>query len=232
MTRWDTHPTPPAQAEQSLIQLGHWIDSRDWCPATGGNFSHRLAEDEVMITRSGCHKGNLAPTDFLKVSLSGQIKTGKDTESGTGTRTDTLSPPNAKPSAETLLHTTIFQNDPQAQVVLHTHSVNSTVLSRLTPGDWLSISGFEMQKALAGNTTHAETIRIAIVDNQQDMVQLASTLTERWRQTPLSWGFLVRGHGLYSWGDTAETARRHLEGLEFLFACQLEMRRFNQEGGT
>ncbi|MEJ2670467.1 MAG: hypothetical protein P8077_09620 [Gammaproteobacteria bacterium] len=32
---------------------------------------------------------------------------------------------------------------------------------------------------------------------------------------------------MYSWGDTIESARRHLEGLEFLFACQLELQKLN-----
>jgi methylthioribulose-1-phosphate dehydratase len=40
----------------------------------------------------------------------------------------------------------------------------------------------------------------------------------------LQYGFLVRGHGLYCWGKQVEEARRHLEGLEFLFQCELQRR--------
>jgi methylthioribulose-1-phosphate dehydratase len=32
-------------------------------------------------------------------------------------------------------------------------------------------------------------------------------------------GFLVRGHGLYAWGETLAAAKRHVEGLEFLLSC-------------
>jgi len=42
--------------------------------------------------------------------------------------------------------------------------------------------------------------------------------------TPLQYGFLVRGHGLYCWGRQVAEARRHLEGLEFLFQCELQRR--------
>ncbi|MDR5106194.1 class II aldolase/adducin family protein, partial [Salmonella enterica subsp. enterica serovar Derby] len=42
--------------------------------------------------------------------------------------------------------------------------------------------------------------------------------------TPLQYGFLVRGHGLYCWGSQVAEARRHLEGLEFLFQCELQRR--------
>ncbi|MGB0732812.1 MAG: methylthioribulose 1-phosphate dehydratase, partial [Pontibacterium sp.] len=185
--------------------------SRHWCPATGGNFSVRLSNGNALITGSGCHKGMLTPANLLEVDLKGQ-------------------PVNAaqKPSAETLLHTKVYELDAQAGAVLHTHSVASTVLSRLCEKDYLSLSGYEMQKSLSGNMTHDEEIRIAILENDQDMQHLAQCLTERWQQSPLAWGFLVRGHGLYSWGRDMAEARRHLEGMEFLFDCELEMKRLQR----
>lgn len=220
MTRTDTTQatgqplTTREQAERALIELGQWIDQRHWCPATGGNFSHRLPDGNALITRSGCQKGALQTPDLLCVSLEGELLPSASSEPASG-----------KPSAETLLHTAIYELDPQAQVVLHTHSVNSTVLSRATPEDWLTLTGYEMQKSLTGNTSHTQSIRLAILDNDQDMPRLANVLRKRWTQTPLNWGFLVRGHGLYSWGETPEKARQHLEGLEFLFACALEMKK-------
>ena len=35
-------------------------------------------------------------------------------------------------------------------------------------------------------------------------------------------GVLIRGHGLYAMGNSVAETRRHIEGLEFLFACELE----------
>lgn len=195
-------------AAQQIIDAGRWIDAQGWCPATGGNFSVRLGAERALITASGCHKGQLEADQLLQVDLQGQPR-------------DSL----LRPSAETLLHTRLYRLDGGIGAVLHTHSVASTVLSRLTPGDWLTLSGYEMQKALSGNRTHAANLRIAILDNSQDMPALADALARRWQTEPLQWGFLVRGHGLYSWGRDMSEARRHLEGLEFLFACELEMRR-------
>lgn len=193
---------------QSIIDAGRWIDAQGWCPATGGNFSRRIGAQEVLITASGRHKGHLQDTDLLQVDLAGHVL---DSD--------------LKPSAETLLHTRLYQLDDQMGAVLHTHSVNATVLSLTTPGDWLRIEQLEMQKSLSGNQTHDAAIRIAIFDNTQDMQALAQDVTQRWQQGALSWGLLVRGHGLYAWGRDMTEARRHLEGLEFLFACQLELRR-------
>ena len=195
---------------QQIIDAGRWIDQQGWCPATGGNFSIRLDSETALVTASGCHKGHLSEQDMLEVDLSGQPKADVS---------------DRKPSAETLLHTRLYSLSPQIGAVLHTHSVASTVLSRLETRDWLELSGYEMQKSLAGNTTHDETIRLAVFDNTQDMSDLAGQLSVRWADEPLNWGFLVSGHGLYAWGKDMQEARRHLESLEFLFACVLEMRR-------
>lgn len=195
-------------AAQQIIDAGRWIDAQGWCPATGGNFSVRLRPERALITASGCHKGYLSAEQLLQVDLDGKPDGSL-----------------LKPSAETLLHTRLYELDAGIGAVLHTHSVASTVLSRLQPGDWLTISGYEMQKSLSGNHTHDAGIRIAILDNAQDMQALAAELSRRWQSEPLAWGFLVRGHGLYTWGHDMSEARRHLEGLEFLFACELEMRR-------
>lgn len=195
-------------AAQQIIDAGRWIDAQGWCPATGGNFSVRLGAESALITASGCHKGHLRAEQLLQVDLDGQPQASL-----------------LKPSAETLLHTRLYALDANIGAVLHTHSVASTVLSRLEAGDWLTISGYEMQKSLSGNHTHDASIRIAILDNAQDMQALAAELSQRWQDTALQWSFLVRGHGLYTWGHDMSEARRHLEGLEFLFACELEMRR-------
>ena len=41
------------------------------------------------------------------------------------------------------------------------------------------------------------------------------------------WGYLIDGHGLYAWGRDMAEARRHLDAFEFLFACELDLRRLH-----
>ena len=40
--------------------------------------------------------------------------------------------------------------------------------------------------------------------------------------TPIEHAVLIRGHGVYVVGRNYKQALRHLEGLEFLFSCELE----------
>lgn len=194
------------ELSQSLVDTCRLFGERQWCPATGGNFSARLDQEHCLITRSGCDKARLAAADLITCSLEGAAI-------GTAHR----------PSAETALHTRLYRLDPDIGAVLHTHSVNSTVLSRQA-GDCLALEGFEMQKAL-GNTTHDERIELPVFDNDQDIDALAERLEQQWRQQRLKQpGFLVRGHGLYAWGRNLDEARRNVEGFEFLFACLVQER--------
>jgi methylthioribulose-1-phosphate dehydratase len=41
-------------------------------------------------------------------------------------------------------------------------------------------------------------------------------------------GYLITGHGFYTWGRGVEEALRHVEALDFLFECELRMRGANR----
>ncbi|MFC3394696.1 methylthioribulose 1-phosphate dehydratase [Brenneria rubrifaciens] len=188
----------------ALLAACRWIGQKGWCPATGGNMSVRLDEQRCLITESGKDKGSLQADDLLLVDMAtNHVPSGR------------------RPSAETGLHTLLYRTYPRVGAVLHTHSVNATVLSRVEKGAELVLHGYEMQKSLAGQTTHLDRVTIPIFDNDQDIPALADQVA---KQAPLRYGFLVRGHGLYCWGETVQEARRHLEGLEFLFQCELQRR--------
>ncbi|MGQ8709149.1 methylthioribulose 1-phosphate dehydratase [Serratia sp. TSA_198.1] len=191
----------------ALLAACHWIGEKGWCPATGGNMSLRLDNQRCLVTESGKDKGSLTETDFLLVE----------------TATNHV-PSGRTPSAETGLHTLIYRLYPQIGAVLHTHSVNATVLSRVERSDGLVLQGYEMQKSLGGQSSHLDSVIIPIFDNDQDIPRLAARVAAYAEVTPLQYGFLVRGHGLYCWGRQVAEARRHLEGLEFLFQCELQRR--------
>lgn len=190
-----------------LVAACHWIGAKGWAPATGGNMSVRQDDIHCLLSESGKDKGRLTVDDFIQV----EIATGR-------------APSGRKPSAETGLHTLIYRLFPEAGVVLHTHTVNSTVLSRVEKSAALVLQGYEMQKSLTGQTTHLDALPIAIFDNDQDIDRLAGQIERFAAETPLCYGFLLRGHGLTCWGKDVAQARQHLEGLEFLFECEMQRR--------
>lgn len=191
----------------ALVEACHWIGAKGWAPATGGNMSVREDARWCWLSESGKDKGSLTTADFLQV----EIATNK-------------APSGRKPSAETGLHTLIYRLFPDAAAVLHVHTVNATVLSRVEKSGELRLSGYEMQKSLSGQTTHLDTLPIALFDNDQDIDALAGRIEAYSRENLLRYGFLLRGHGLTCWGRSVEEAKRHLEGLEFLFECEMQRR--------
>jgi methylthioribulose-1-phosphate dehydratase len=190
---------------QELIAIARYAAMRHWCPATGGNFSARIDNKLMAITASGGDKGELTVDDILTVDLSGNVIRSE-----------------RKSSAETLLHAALYELDSTINAVLHVHTVPNTVLSRYHTQHTLALHHYEMFKPLRGITTHDMTLEIPIFDNTQDMQALAQELKNRWSTFKNCYCFLVRGHGCYAWGNSISEAKRHLEALEFLFACELE----------
>jgi len=194
------------QLADDIIAAGRFLYGRGWSPATSSNYSARLSATEALLTVSGKHKGQLGRDDVLATDLQGNsLEPGK------------------KPSAETLLHTQLYQWRADIGAVLHTHSVNATVLSRATHANELVFEDYELQKAFSGIATHESQVRVPIFDNDQDIARLAAKVQPWLEQHPDCVGYLIRGHGLYTWGAQMSDALRQVEAFEFLFECELKM---------
>jgi methylthioribulose-1-phosphate dehydratase len=103
------------------------------------------------------------------------------------------------------------------------------VASRLFAAEGLiRFEGYELQKAIAGYTTHESVLDLPVFANTQHMPELVRKV-DAWIDSgkPL-YGYLIDGHGIYTWGrDMAET-ERHVEAFEFLINCELDLRRLRQ----
>jgi len=193
-----------------LAEVGKGFYARNWVLGTSGNFSAAISKDPVRlaITATGLDKGRLRPEQFLEIDENETVLR------GTG-----------KPSAETLLHIEIVR-ERKAGAVLHTHSVWGTVLSGLYAAKGgIMMEGLEMLKGLAGVQTHEHREWLPIIPNSQYMAPLARVVSETLKQHPDAHGFLLREHGLYTWGADIDEARRHIEIFEFLMETMV--RRMN-----
>lgn len=197
-----------AARARDLIENTAELARLGWTPATSSNFSMRIDDRHAAITVSGRDKGKLVEADIMVVDFDGRPVATQQ-----------------RPSAETLLHTQLYKRFPDIGTVLHTHSHNQTVASRLYARDGhVPLEGYELLKAFHGNTTHEMALDLPVLPNTQDMPELAARVDALLDAGPL-WGYLIDGHGLYAWGRTMPEARRHLEAFEFLLACELDLRR-------
>jgi|SRR5690349_2153079 methylthioribulose-1-phosphate dehydratase len=198
-TRADSGNFP--KVAESLAEIGRGFYARGWVLGTSGNFSAVVAREplRLAITSTGLDKGGLTPAQFLEIDEAANVMRG-----------------DSRPSAEALLHLAIVRGV-GAGAVLHTHSVWSTVLSGThARHGGIALDGYEMLKGLAGVQTHKHREWLPILENSQDMVELADRVSRTLEQAPGMHGFLLQEHGLYTWGESLAEAKRHVEILEFL----------------
>jgi len=215
MTLVRSEPSAVDALRPQLIEIGRRFDARGWVLGTSGNFSAVVSADplRLAITASAAHKGRLQPADILVCDDSGRVAPDSDPPPA----------PARRPSAETRLHIEIVRRL-QVGAVLHTHSVWTTVLSDAdAEAGGLAIEGYEMLKGLSGVASHLHREWIPIVENDQDMTRLAGRIGALLAGQPGLHAFLLRRHGLYTWGATLADAERHVEILEFL--CEAVGRR-------
>jgi methylthioribulose-1-phosphate dehydratase len=191
-------------AADELCRVGRRFDERGWVMGTSGNFSAVIDRDplRLAITPSGSFKGELQPADILEMDE----------------HAATIPAGGPRPSAEALLHVEIVRAR-GAGAVLHTHSIWSTLASDVHAArGGLAIEGYEMLKGLEGVRTHEHREWLPIVENDQDVPRLAASAAAVLDRHPAAHGFLIRRHGLYTWGADLREAVRHVEILEFLLA--------------
>jgi methylthioribulose-1-phosphate dehydratase len=191
-----------------MVETVRMLSARGWTPATSSNFSALVPgfDDVIAITRSGVDKAFFSADGMMVVDREGAR----------------VWPDGVRSSAETPLHVAIYDLF-GAQSVLHTHSVNATAVSLLFgEAGLVTFSGLELLKGFRGITTHETSVEVPIFPNDQDMERLSAVVRHDLPGRPVR-GFLVGGHGLYTWGQSIAEARRHVEVFEFLFELQLRM---------
>jgi methylthioribulose-1-phosphate dehydratase len=185
---------------RALADVGRHCYERGWALGTSGNFSAVVCRDPLTlaITTSGVDKGLLEPSQVVAIDAQQRVLRGS-----------------GRPSAEATVHLAIIRTR-VAGAVLHTHSIWSTILSEAGTDKGIQIEGYEMLKALDGVRTHEHREWLPIIENTQDWAGAAPRIEAMLGEHPEAHGFLIRRHGLYTWGKDIADAKRQIEALEFL----------------
>jgi len=196
-------------AAADLCEAGRFIDSKGWVPATSGNFSIRLPDGTIAITVSGRHKGRLQIEDIMLIDAEANALDGK------------------KPSAETLLHTSLYKHFPSIGCVLHPHAIHAVLVSRIFKTE-IVLEDYELLKAFKGIGTHESRIAVPIFANDQDIPRLAAEVDRYLERHADCHGYVIAGHGFYTWGATVAETLRHIEAFDYLFDCELRLHGVNK----
>jgi methylthioribulose-1-phosphate dehydratase len=192
-----------SQRAHDIIEAGRTLYQMGLVPATSGNFSARLADGNIAITVSGRHKGKLSEADIMIVDADGKPLDAR------------------QPSAETVLHTQIYRQFPEAGAILHPHSMGAVLLSQRHP-EYVSLTNYELLKAFPGITSHIATLVVPVFANDQNIPRLAAKVQQYLDSEEPIHGYIIANHGLYTWGRNMADTLRHIEAFEYLFACTLQ----------
>lgn len=102
--------TPETRIREEICTVGASLYQRGYTVGAAGNISARL-DDGWLITPTDVCLGRLDPAELAKVDLAGNWVSG------------------AKPSKTLALHQGIYQADPAARGVVHTHSTQLVALT-------------------------------------------------------------------------------------------------------
>lgn len=172
---------------EEICQVGADLFTRGYTTGTAGNISARL-EDGWLITPTDACLGHLEPARIAKVNREGEWISGD------------------KPSKTLLLHRQIYDRNPDAQGVVHTHS---THLVQLT------LAGVWQQDSILPPLTPYQVMkvgRIPLIEYRRpghaDVAEQVAGLANEVR------GVMLERLGPVIWGASVSAASFSLEELE------------------
>jgi methylthioribulose-1-phosphate dehydratase len=181
---------------RELCEIASDTYDRGWNSGTSGNFSIvRQDRSIAWLSPSGVGKGSMLAEQFVPVCcLSADALTVL-----------------RKPSDEAPLHAAIYRRFANAKAVIHVHTPAIVKWSmRSYEQDFI---GHEMQKAF-GLKDHKSKLKILVIDNNQNMYELAMRLPSVVKDDDRV--IVLRGHGVYSWAKDSQSCLAQVEALDFL----------------
>lgn len=170
------------ELKQDLIRYYHWLRQYGINDSHSGNASVR-ENDTVWVTPTGACADTLLAENLVACKLSGEIGEGA--------------------SLDAALHVAVYQNNPKARAVLHSHGAHTVALTM--NGEDFIPPDFEGQYYFP---------RVPVITIEYDCYlhdapqQVASILAEY----PIT---VVRGHGVYAQAETLN--------LAYKWTCSLEL---------
>ena len=173
------------EARQSIVEMGHQLIAKKLVAGSWGNISVKVGEGHYAITPSGRGYANQQPEDIVIIDQSCQRVEGSLT-----------------PSSESKLHTAIYAACPQAQAIIHTHSIYASALAAMHKEVPAIIEDLVM--IIGGRVACAA---YALPGTEELAINAVKALSGRR-------AVLLANHGAVCWGKSLEDALMVAEILE------------------
>ena len=173
------------ETRAAIVDMGHQLIAKNLVAGSWGNISVKVGEGLYAITPSGRGYSHQTPEDIVLIDRNCSRVEGELT-----------------PSSESKLHTAIYAACPEAQAIIHTHSIYASALAAMHRSVPAIIEDLVM--LIGGAVACAE---YALPGTEQLAVNAVKALQGRRAA-------LLANHGAVCWGKSLEDALMVAEILE------------------
>lgn len=172
-------------AREAVVNMGKELIERKLVAGSWGNISVKLADGVYAVTPSGRGYANQKPEDIVIINDACETLDG-----------------NLTPSSESKLHTAIYNACPEAQAIIHTHSIYASALAAMRKPVPAIIE--DIVQIIGGRVNCAE---YALPGTQELADNAVKAMNGRK-------GVLLANHGAVCWGKSLDDALIVAEILE------------------
>ncbi|XP_021366470.1 methylthioribulose-1-phosphate dehydratase-like [Mizuhopecten yessoensis] len=208
------NPDFPNDHPRNIIpELCRLFYSQGWMMGSGGSLSIKYGQ-EIYITPSGVQKERVQPEDLFVQTVDGEdISVPQSTK---GLRKSQCSP----------VFLSIYRlKAPGA--VFHLHSKSAVLATLLNKGNTVRLSNLQFEGirkwSTGGNYKFTDDVVLPVIDNTHTGDELIDGMVKAMNDYPDTCIVLVRGHGIYAWGQTWEQAKLVCESYDYLFDVMLQV---------
>lgn len=168
--------------KQDLVRYYRWLRQYGYNDSHSGNASVR-AGDIIWVTPTGACADTLTEDNLVECRIDG--KRGE------------------RASLDAPLHVQVYQKNPKARAVLHSHGAHCVALT-LNGEDFVPMD-FE-------GSLYFPRVPVVTIPYESHVEQSPGLVAETLAEHPI---MIVRGHGVYAWGETLN--------LAYKWTCSLEL---------
>ena len=187
----DAIPSRVDDAREQVLKACRMLVDQGLVARTWGNVSVRISDDLFAITPSGRDYGTLTPDQIVVVNAADGTWFG-----------------DIKPSSEKFLHSYIYLDRPEVNVIVHTHQFYASAISVL--GLDVENFGDVSQEAAAAMGETVPCAEYAMSSTEK----LAEKVRAAFSQNPDAKALLMKNHGAVCLGGDVESAFRCTKLLE------------------
>jgi L-fuculose-phosphate aldolase len=168
-----------------VVRTCHRLAAKGFVAAYDGNVSVRLSNANVLVTPTGCNKGDVSEEHLVEVTLRGE-----------------LTKPNTRPSTELGMHLFIYRRRPDIHAIVHAHPPYATGFSAAR----VPLPSFLFPEVVVGLGSiplapYATPSTEEVADALEPLVMTSNA-------------FLLSNHGVVTCGESLEEAYFRMEKVE------------------